>query len=67
MSLSAYEIVRKATERAMERHRLSQRALASAVGCGPSSIANMLDNMPVRLNQEQYIALLSLAGMLKGG
>ena len=37
------ETVRRITQRAMERHRLSQRGLAHEIGCGDGSIAKLLD------------------------
>ena len=37
------EAIRRITQRAMERHRLSQRGLAHEIGCGDGSIAKLLD------------------------
>lgn len=36
------EAIRRITQRAMERHRLSQRGLAHEIGCGEGSIAKIL-------------------------
>ena len=43
------ETVRRITQRAMERHRLSQRGLAHEIGCGDGSIAKLLGEQEVRL------------------
>ena len=37
------EVIRRITQQAMERHRLSQRGLAHEIGCGDGSIAKLLD------------------------
>ena len=57
------ETVRRITQRAMERHRLSQRGLAHEIGCGESSIAKLLDEQEVRLTQEQFFNLITLGGI----
>ena len=46
------EAIRRITQRAMERHRLSQRGLAHEIGCGEGSIAKILDEQEVRLTHE---------------
>ena len=53
------EIVRRITQQAMERHRLSQRGLAHEIGCGDGSIAKLLDEQEVRLTQEQWFYLMT--------
>ena len=57
------EIVRRITQQAMERHRLSQRGLAHEIGCGDGSIAKLLDEQEVRLTQEQWFYLMTLGGI----
>mgnify|MGYP002543388088 FL=1 len=57
------EKVRRITQRAMERHRLSQRGLAHEIGCGDGSIAKLLDEQEVRLTQEQWFYLMTLGGI----
>ena len=56
------EAIRRITQRAMERHRLSQRGLAHEIGCGEGSIAKILDEQEVRLTQEQWFYLMTLGG-----
>ena len=56
------EVIRRITQRAMERHRLSQRGLAHEIGCGDGSIAKLLDEQEVRLTQEQWFYLMTLGG-----
>lgn len=41
------ETIRRIAQRAMERHRLSQRGLAHEIGCGEGSIAKILDEQVV--------------------
>lgn len=56
------ETIRRITQQAMERHRLSQRGLAHEIGCGDGSIAKLLDEQEVRLTQEQWFYLMTLGG-----
>lgn len=56
------EAIRRITQRAMERHRLSQRGLAHEIGCGDGSIAKLLDEQEVLLTQEQWFYLMTLGG-----
>lgn len=60
----ANKIVRIAAETAMQTYRLSQTGLASEIGCTQKTIAKILDELPVKLVQEQYIELLRLGGLL---
>lgn len=60
--MTAEETVRRMAERAMGRHRLSQRGLAHEIGCGDGSIAKLLDEQEVRLTQEQWFYLMTLGG-----
>ena len=46
------EAIRRITQRAMERHRLSQRGLAHEIGCGEGSIAKILD-------EQEFVSLRS--------
>lgn len=57
------EAIRRITQRAMERHRLSQRGLAHEIGCGEGSIAKILDEQEVRLTQEQWFYLMTLGNI----
>lgn len=57
------EVVRRITQQAMERHRLSQRGLAHVIGCGAGSISKILDEQEVRLTQEQFFNLMTLGGI----
>lgn len=62
--MTANTAVRRFTERAMELHRLTPKALSRAVGCNDKSIYNILNEQPVKLNQEQYFNLFALAGVI---
>ena len=53
------EAIRRITQRAMERHRLSQRGLAHEIVCSSDLI---LDEQEVRLTQEQWFYLMTLGG-----
>lgn len=57
------ETVRRLTQRAMERNSLSQRGLAWEMGCGLQTVAHLLDEENVRLNQEQWLVLMKLGGV----
>ena len=57
------EVIRRITQQAMERHRLSQRGLAHEIGCGDGSIAKLLDEQEVRLTQEQLSLIHILTGV----
>lgn len=57
------ETVRRLTQRAMERHGLNQRELAWEMGCGLQTVAHLLDEENVRLNQEQWVVLMKLGGV----
>lgn len=61
--MTAEETVRRIVQRAMENNRLSQRSLAHAVGCGPSTIAKLLEEDTTRLTQEQWVILMNLGGV----
>jgi hypothetical protein len=62
------EIMRKVTQKAMENHHiLSETKLASAVGCGQGSISKLLNETPVKLTQEQWFNLCTLANVLNVG
>lgn len=59
------QIMRQVTQQAMERHHiLSETKMAAAVGCGQGSIAKLLNETPVKLTQEQWFNLCTLAGVL---
>ena len=61
--MTAEETVRRMAERAMERHGLNQRELAWEMGCGLQTVAHLLDEENVRLNQEQWLVLMKLGGV----
>ena len=61
------EVIRRITQQAMERHRLSQRGLAHEIGCGDGSIAKLLDEQEVRLTQEQWFYLMTLGDWMLVG
>lgn len=63
--MTANTAVRRFTERAMELHHLTPKTLSRAVGCNDKSIYNILDEQPVKLTQEQYFNLFTLAGVIK--
>lgn len=68
MSATPEEIMRRVTQRAMERHNiLSETRLASHVGCSQKSISKLLSETPVTLTQEQWFNLCTLAGVLNVG
>ena len=57
------EIVRRLTQRAMERHNLNQKELSWELGCGRQTVAHLLDEENVRLTQEQWVVLMKLGGI----
>lgn len=59
------EYFRRLAQRAMERHGLSEAALARNVGCGAGSVAHILSEEDVKLNQTQWFNLLALGGAFK--
>ena len=61
--MTAEETVRRMAGRAMERHGLNQRELAWEMGCGLQTVAHLLDEENVRLNQEQWLVLMKLGGV----
>lgn len=62
------QIMRQVTQQAMEKHHiLSETKMAAAVGCGQGSIAKLLTETPVKLTQEQWFNLCTLAGVLNVG
>ena len=59
------EYFRRLAQRAMEDHRLSERGLAQRIGCGWGSVAHILSEENVKLNQEQWFNLMALGGAFK--
>lgn len=57
--------VRRLTERAMDLHHLTPKTLSDAVGCNSKSIYRILEEETVRMTQEQYFNLFTLAGAVK--
>lgn len=57
--------VKKIVNMAMDLHRLTPVELSKAVGCNEKSIYRLLDEETVKLSQEQYFNLFSLAGVIK--
>lgn len=62
---SPNEYFRRLAQRAMETHRLSERRLAQRIGCGWGSVAHILSEEDVKLNQEQWFNLMALGGAFK--
>ena len=54
------EYFRRLAQRAMETHGLSERGLAQRIGCGWGSVAHILSEEDVKLNQEQWFNLMAL-------
>ena len=59
------EYFRRLAQRAMEEHRLSERGLAQPIGCGCGSVAHILSEENVKLNQEQWFNLMALGGAFR--
>lgn len=59
------EYFRCLAQKAMETHRLSERGLARRMGCGWGSVAHILSEEDVKLNQEQWFNLMALGGAFK--
>lgn len=59
------EYFRRLAPQAMETHRLSERGLAQRIGCGWGSVAHILSEEDVKLNQEQWFNLMALGGAFK--
>lgn len=54
------EYFRRLAQQAMEANRLSERELARKIGCGHGSVAHILSEEDVRLNQTQWFNLMVL-------
>ena len=59
------EYFRRLAQRAMEDHRLSERGLVQRIGCGCGSVAHILSEENVKLNQEQWFNLMALGGAFR--
>lgn len=59
------EIMRRIVQRAMEKNSIASEAkLAFSVGCGQGSVSKLLNEIPVKLTQSQWITICSMAGVL---
>lgn len=60
------EVVRRAAQRAMEIHHMTEPELARAIGCGRKAVSRIMDEETVRMTQDQWFGLCNLAGILSG-
>ena len=59
------EITRRIVQQAMEKNSIaSETKFAFSVGCGQGSVSKLLNEIPVKLTQSQWLAICSMAGVL---
>lgn len=63
--MTANVIVRRITQKAMERNKLREYTLSSAIGCSKRSVDKLLNEEPVKLTQEQWFHLMNLGGVFE--
>lgn len=59
------EITRRIVQQAMEKKSVASEAnFAFSVGCSYGSVSKLLNEVPVKLTQSQWLAICSMAGVL---